>query len=81
MKCQELMAEKETQKPYTDTAVQERVPRYLEFAEPTDGRTIFFDVQVRGSLNAHIKQNQPAGNLNVLVFFVWLKRISDMLHR
>ena len=48
MKFQEMLAEMGKQKPYTETAMQERVPRYLEFAETTDGRDRCFDVQVCG---------------------------------
>ena len=73
MKFQEMLAEKEKQKPYTETALQERVPRYLEFAEPTDGRARLFYFQVCGILNAHIKDSLPTERFNVRAFLCGIR--------
>ena len=59
MRFQELLADQETHKPYTDTAVHVKVPRALEFADPDDGRTRFFDFQVAGILQSQIKEGLP----------------------
>ena len=73
IKFQELMAEAEQVKPFTELAEQRKIPKSLEFPEPRDSRARFFDFQVVGILEGHVKESLPADQFNVLVFLCGLK--------
>ena len=70
---QEMLKELEKQKPYTAPCAIDTVPISLEFADPDNGNTRFFDFQVRGILDTHIKDGLPSQQFDVLEFLCGIK--------
>ncbi len=73
IKFQELMAEAEKIKPFTELAERRKIPKSIEFPVPEDSRARFFDFQVAGILEGHVKERLFVDQFNVLVFLCALR--------
>ena len=55
-------------KPFVAPSLIDRVPKILEYADLENGNARFFDLQVKGILQTHVKDGLPSQQYDVLEF-------------
>ena len=70
---QSMLKELEKRKPFIAPSLIDRVPKTLEYADPENGNARFFDFQVEGILQTHVKEGLPSQQYGVLEFLCGVK--------